>query len=325
MRAAFLLLAVAAACAGHACSKELRRAADLSVPPSDRDYRSLAPAASREEILDAIDEGLRTQGKGPDFTRFVVLRAADRHLSEIRDESFHVVIGADVRMPAGTMRIRRRWLTSGEIDGVNEEPQRLGVSVAVEREAAQPFPEATVASARAFCAALLERVPIHPDCILAMGEIPYTRPSGTDGEERRLAAAVRDGLPPPPVDGTLEIVSGERRVAVTYERRDTTNAIEVGMMFRKRFDGENRGMLFVYPHRYYRKYWMRNVFIPIDLAYIRAGRIDQLVKMKPEAGTPGSEIPRYESRSAVRYVLEMPEGWFERNGISEGALVEGLE
>ena len=96
-------------------------------------------------------------------------------------------------------------------------------------------------------------------------------------------------------------------------------------MIRRRFDGENRGMLFVYPHRAQRNFWMRNCFVPIDLAYIYKGKIDQIHEaMEPQAGKPRREFIHHPSDSFIRYALEMPAGWFQENGLGKGTIVEGL-
>ena len=98
----------------------------------------------------------------------------------------------------------------------------------------------------------------------------------------------------------------------------------MGLMFRPSL-AQDRGMLFVYPHRNYRNFWMRNVFIPIDVAYIRDGQIAQILTMAPAAGAEPSGIRFYASGMAVRHALEMPEGWFARKGIGVGARVDGLD
>ena len=117
-------------------------------------------------------------------------------------------------------------------------------------------------------------------------------------------------------------MSGGRRIEVACEYRNTDVGRYVGLMLRRGFDGENRGMLFEYPHRAYRNFWMFNCFMPIDLAYIRDGRIEQLLTMKAEPDVPSGELRRYASSAAVRFVLEMPAGWFEKNGIRVGDAVE---
>jgi uncharacterized membrane protein (UPF0127 family) len=94
------------------------------------------------------------------------------------------------------------------------------------------------------------------------------------------------------------------------------------MMLRRRFDGENRGMLFEYAHEAERWYWMMNCRIPIDLAYLKEGRVEQLETMAAGAGQPPDEMRRYPSRTPVKYALEMPAGWFRAHGVALGDRVE---
>jgi uncharacterized membrane protein (UPF0127 family) len=208
------------------------------------------------------------------------------------------------------------------VDGNNENPQKYGISVAVEPGAARPFSPEVRQAVTAFVTALVRRVSLHPDCVLAMEEIPYTNPHEADLDERALAAAARTPVPLPPVDGHLTIVTAQGEVRVAYERRATPAGIAVGMMLRRRFDGEDRGMLFEYPHADYRYFWMFNCWIPIDLAYVREGKIEQIeamvVQVDPKRRPRSEEWRRYESDAAVKLVLEMPAGWFERRGVKTG-------
>ena len=336
-----LLLVFSCACdrtrepAGSGSPFEPALAAQATLPPSDAEMRSLAPSATSSELRAAIDEGLRWEeylqrraagerliGKGPDMTRFVVVRAGDRHGGAYRANAFHVLVGAGRTLPEGSMRIRRNWGVPGQVDGRNEQLETMGIAVAVEAGAPQPFPESVALAVASFCMALAERVPIHPDCVVAMGEIPYTNPYEGDEAERALAAVARAKVPVPAIDGRLTILSGDRRVPVDYELRDTDAGIAVGMMMRKRFDGGNRGMLFRYLRPAMRNFWMKNCFIPIDLAYVRKGVIEQFFLMEPGAGRKQSELRRYASATTTDEVLEMPAGWFERNGIQVGDRVE---
>ena len=58
-------------------------------------------------------------------------------------------------------------------------------------------------------------------------------------------------------------------------------------------------------------------FIPLSAAFIRAdGWICQIEKMQPLT------LTRHLSKMPVKYVLEMNQGWFERNGVSVGDYVE---
>jgi uncharacterized membrane protein (UPF0127 family) len=224
-------------------------------------------------------------------------------------------------MPEGTLAIRRAWATSGQIDGANEQPERLGVSVAVEPGARKPYSDAIREAAATLVEALASRAPLHPDCVLAMEEIAYTNRHAADPHERALAAAARARVPVPQPDAKVVIRSGDREIAVDAERRKKSEAIEVGMMFRQRFDGENRGMLFEYPHPDWRSFWMKNCRIPIDVAYIHGDKIEEIFTMAEGFGVPSRGLRFYEGSSVANLALEMPAGWFEEHGVKPGDTV----
>lgn len=110
-------------------------------------------------------------------------------------------------------------------------------------------------------------------------------------------------------------------VALEVEVADEPEEQRMGYMFRER--PETTGMLFVFPDEDLRSFWMANTLFDIDLAYIRAdGRIAQTVRMisRDRRSAPSSE--------PVKYVLEVPAGWFARHGTRAGTVVEippGLE
>ena len=63
----------------------------------------------------------------------------------------------------------------------------------------------------------------------------------------------------------------------------------------------------------YVSFWMKNTPHPLSIAYIdRTGKIQNIFDM-----TPFSLAPVKSTRS-VRYALEVPQGWFEKNGIKTG-------
>jgi hypothetical protein len=198
MRPGVALLLLLAACGNHT-------KAGPGLDEASEDFFSFPPGATAAQLLPAIDAGLATQGKGPDLVRFVVIRAGDRHGATYRREGFAVTVGAGVRLAAGALLIRKIWSTSGRVDGKNEWVERYGVSVAVEPAAPRPYPAPVVAAVRAFCTALTRRVAVHPDCVVAMQEIPYTNAHAADPDERALAAAAREVVPVPPIDGALTI------------------------------------------------------------------------------------------------------------------------
>ena len=90
-----------------------------------------------------------------------------------------------------------------------------------------------------------------------------------------------------------------------------------GLMFREKLP-DNQGMLFVFEASRIQSFWMRNTFIPLDIAFIDAdGRIIDVQRM-----TPLDENKSYLSPAPVPYVLEVNAGWFERHGVKVGEIVK---
>ena len=83
-------------------------------------------------------------------------------------------------------------------------------------------------------------------------------------------------------------------------------------MNRKKMDYDT-GMLFVYSQNEYRRFWMKDTYIALSIAFIsKKGVIEEIKAMYPL-----SEDPVWSSKP-VRYALEMNQGWFEENNISSG-------
>ncbi|HOO72730.1 MAG TPA: DUF192 domain-containing protein [Spirochaetota bacterium] len=116
---------------------------------------------------------------------------------------------------------------------------------------------------------------------------------------------------------TLHIINSEnKKVSVTVERANTESLRRKGLMFRTGLE-ENSGMLFIFPDEDYRTFWMKNTSIPLSIAYInRRGVITRILDMKP---LDTSIV--YPSNEPVPFALEVPMGWFSRNGIRAGCSV----
>lgn len=102
---------------------------------------------------------------------------------------------------------------------------------------------------------------------------------------------------------------------------DTETAVSIteiatGMMFRTNMV-ENTGMLFLFSGPDQRSFYMKNCVIDLTAAYIDTeGVIDQIVELHKGVETP---VP---SRSdQIKYVLEMPQGWFSRHNITTGMVI----
>ena len=157
---------------------------------------------------------------------------------------------------------------------------------------------------------------------------PETRASGETGPGEGDPGTVGPARPKPhphPDDGipgvdrlrTIQLKVGARTLKVWVA--DTYDTRRLGLMFVRELP-EDRGMIFVYPEAERLKFWMKNTYVPLSLAYINEdGTIDQLVDMEPH------DTNSHPSRGAVRLVLEVSQGWFRRNGVKLGTRIPGVE
>ena len=91
------------------------------------------------------------------------------------------------------------------------------------------------------------------------------------------------------------------------------NEMEQGLMFCKEL-GHNQGMLFVHRTGGQAKYWMRNVPIPLSIAFFDAtGTLQEIHRMYPYEEKAVTSTSR-----SVQFALEMNAGWFREQGIGIG-------
>ncbi len=127
-------------------------------------------------------------------------------------------------------------------------------------------------------------------------------PQGNDKKAQPTAA-----LP------TITIGTKNLHVEIVQNEEDRMR----GLMHREQLP-ENQGMLFVFEEAQMQAFWMRNTFIPLDIAFIDAnGKIIDIQRM-----TPLDETKSYQSPAPVPYALEVNAGWFEKNGIKIGETVK---
>jgi len=108
-------------------------------------------------------------------------------------------------------------------------------------------------------------------------------------------------------DGTEFIVSAE--IAEKTEDRNH------GFMERKNIP-DGTGMLFVFEKDQILSFWMKNTPHPLSIAYIDSkGKIRNIYDMTPYS------LSSIISTVSVRYALEVPQGWYKKNGITEGDTV----
>ncbi|MDQ2140995.1 DUF192 domain-containing protein [Alcaligenaceae bacterium A4P071] len=143
---------------------------------------------------------------------------------------------------------------------------------------------------------------LRPIALAALAALSIASPSAAHAE--------------PPVLPITELSAGihviRAEVANTPDKRST------GLMFRQAL-APNHGMLFVFDEPDRQCFWMRNTLLPLSIAFIEDdGTIVNIENMAPQ--TEDAHC----SRKAVRYALEMDQGWFAARGITHNQKVEGL-
>ncbi len=161
--------------------------------------------------------------------------------------------------------------------------------------------------------------------LLASCQAVEARGSPTPPAARRKVMDVmsRDDVGPSLPRGRVllkDAKGGVHRVEV--EVAATPESRMHGLMWRKELPA-GQGMLFIFAEEEVQSFWMRNTLIPLDMLFIDSeGRIVGIIeRAQPRTltartvGVPG------------RYVLEVPGGWCESQGIVAGGTVEleGLE
>lgn len=99
---------------------------------------------------------------------------------------------------------------------------------------------------------------------------------------------------------------------IRVEIASTPSQYSKGLMWRKHLP-EKSGMLFDFKEETPLTFWMKNTYIPLQIAFIdNSGRILQIESMAPMS------TKRVYSRNECRYALEVNDGWFDKNSIKVG-------
>ena len=105
---------------------------------------------------------------------------------------------------------------------------------------------------------------------------------------------------------------------IQAEVADTPQTRQRGLMMRERL-GPNEGMLFVFEDRALHCFWMKNTPLPLSIAFLDDdGTVVNIADMAPRSET--THCPK----AAVRYALEMEQGWFDHKGVGAGQRIGGL-
>jgi len=132
---------------------------------------------------------------------------------------------------------------------------------------------------------------------------PPTSPQGSLNDERP-----QTGLP------RLKLYVGPE--ILDTELALTTDAIQKGMMWRTNVP-ETEAMLFVFGRAHQTSFWMKNVPMDIDVAYLDPeGIILEIHRLERQNTHPVAA-----KTDRVQFALETAEGWFLRHGVGPGTAV----
>jgi uncharacterized membrane protein (UPF0127 family) len=89
-----------------------------------------------------------------------------------------------------------------------------------------------------------------------------------------------------------------------------------GLMFRRHL-GWNEGMLFAYEREKILTFWMKNTPLPLSIAFLdHRGKIVDIQRLEPFS------LRVHYSAFPAQYALEVNRGWFMKNGIQVGDMIQ---
>ena len=112
------------------------------------------------------------------------------------------------------------------------------------------------------------------------------------------------------------IVSGDSQHEFVVELALSDAEHQRGLMFRESM-ADDAGMLFLFPGRKERAFWMKNTLIPLDMLFID---YDGTIRKVHDSAVPGS-LESIRSGDPVVAVLEINGGLSRRLGIKAGDVV----
>lgn len=130
--------------------------------------------------------------------------------------------------------------------------------------------------------------------------------TGCRQESPPKAQVTKDSRP-----GRVQLAIGGARLWVEVAGDEAARS--QGLMYRRQMP-QDEGMLFVFEYPQPLSFWMKNTYLPLDIAFVsKDGTILNILRMEPL-----NEVPRYLSRSPALYAIEANAGWFQKNGIKAG-------
>ena len=113
----------------------------------------------------------------------------------------------------------------------------------------------------------------------------------------------------------------DQTVTVAVDIADDPQERARGLMGRTSLPGL-QGMLFIMPQEQVQGFWMSNTLIPLDILFFdHRGTFVSSTTMTPCEKEP---CTTYLSMAPALYALEVPAGFIERHGVTEGWKLQGM-
>jgi len=107
-----------------------------------------------------------------------------------------------------------------------------------------------------------------------------------------------------------------KTIPIRVELARSIRELSKGYMGREHIP-EGTGMLFIFKRDEKLSFWMKNTPTPLSIAFINSnGEILEIRNMTPFSRKSVN------SSEPIRYALEVPQGWFERNNIGTGCIIK---
>ncbi|HAV12354.1 MAG TPA: hypothetical protein DCX06_02495 [Opitutae bacterium] len=115
-------------------------------------------------------------------------------------------------------------------------------------------------------------------------------------------------------DTYFEIQIGEATAHLQLALTDPERS--KGLMNRTELE-QDHGMLFLFPSRAQRSFWMRNTLIPLDIGFFDTdGKLTETRSLYPHDETP---VKSYSNEIVI--AVEMDRGWFAKNKVRPGMYI----
>ena len=142
----------------------------------------------------------------------------------------------------------------------------------------------------------------------------------TNNQKRIIVADVEDSF----TRGQMLPITGQafiKETVINLEIAQTPEQQSMGLMFRDALP-DDRGMLFPFAEARVARFWMNNVPVPLDMIFIKEGKVFAIANSVPPCTSKPQDCPLYGPDIPVDSVLELKAGRAKSLGLAIGDSVE---